>query len=391
MMDIVTRWPPTTPISGLFILQRVPLFQECAVKRIHIFKPGRQVDSHGQAIDFSEAVLQDIAASYDPSLHEAPLVVGHPSTNGPAYGWVKRLRADSGLQAEPYQVDPAFAELVEAGRYKKVSASFYLPDSPANPKPGSYYLRHVGFLGAAPPAVKGLRPIEFSSSAEGVVEFSWEAETNAGLWRRLKNWLIGDKGQQVADEVLPEWQIESLRDAAIREEVKAELGAAQPTGSDMSSYTEKESAMTKELEALAARERLVEQRERALKELERAASLKGHSDFAEGLVRDGKLIPAHQKVIVGVLAELPTGSTLEFSEGGKVVQQNLQQAFKDLLKGLPKVVEFRELATGPTPAQPTDDPREILARALEFQEKAAKRGEVLSIADAVTAITKENA
>lgn len=27
-----------------------------------------------------------------------------------------------------------------------------------------YYLRHVGFLGAEPPAIKGLQPIEFSES-----------------------------------------------------------------------------------------------------------------------------------------------------------------------------------------------------------------------------------
>lgn len=31
-----------------------------------------------------------------------------------------------------------------------------------NPKPDTYHLRHVGLLGAEPPAVKGLRPVEFA-------------------------------------------------------------------------------------------------------------------------------------------------------------------------------------------------------------------------------------
>ncbi len=51
--------------------------------------------------------------------------------------------------------------MVKAGRFKSRSASFYHPDNPNNPKPGVYYLRHVGFLGAQPPAVKGLKAVEF--------------------------------------------------------------------------------------------------------------------------------------------------------------------------------------------------------------------------------------
>ena len=39
----------------------------------------------GATIEFSEQDLQDIADSYDPKVHEAPLVVGHPKDKGPAY------------------------------------------------------------------------------------------------------------------------------------------------------------------------------------------------------------------------------------------------------------------------------------------------------------------
>jgi hypothetical protein len=140
---------------------------------IQIFRPGRHTAMDGSTISFSAADIAAAAAAYDPALHEAPIVVGHPRTDAPAYGWVQGLATGEGggLEATPSQIDPAFAELVRAGRFKHVSAAFYGPDAPSNPKPGVWYLRHVGFLGAQPPAVKGLRPVAFGE-AEGVVEFS---------------------------------------------------------------------------------------------------------------------------------------------------------------------------------------------------------------------------
>lgn len=139
---------------------------------IEIFKPGNHTSNSGATVSFSAADLRQIAATYDPGAYDAPVVVGHPSDNAPAYGWVKGLRFDGqALKAELDKVDPAFAELVQAGRYRKVSASFYAPGSPHNPKPGAYYLRHVGFLGAHPPALKGLKAVEFSDATEGVLDF----------------------------------------------------------------------------------------------------------------------------------------------------------------------------------------------------------------------------
>jgi len=138
-------------------------------KPLHIFRAGRHTAQSGQSFEFSEAEVEGIATAYDPALHEAPIVVGHPRTDAPAYGWVKSLRAEGAeLFAEPDQVEPAFAEMVRAGRFKRISASFYPPKSAANPAPGTYYLKHVGFLGAQPPAVKGLKAAEFAEDAEAV-------------------------------------------------------------------------------------------------------------------------------------------------------------------------------------------------------------------------------
>ena len=73
-----------------------------AMRRIHSFKAGRQTASNGATIDFTEGDLAATAAAYDPALSEAPIVVGHPSTDGPAYGWVKSFTAQGAdLFADP--------------------------------------------------------------------------------------------------------------------------------------------------------------------------------------------------------------------------------------------------------------------------------------------------
>jgi len=174
---------------------------------LHIFSAGRHTAMSGQTIDFTQRDVMMTAVAYTPSRHEAPLVVGHPSADAPAYGWVAGLTSRSGqLEARLSQVDPAFAEMVRAGRFKKVSASFYAPDAPNNPSPGVYYLRHVGFLGAQPPAVKGLRAPEFAEGEEGVIEFSeWDDVVGASLWRSLREWVIAKFGLEEADKALPSY------------------------------------------------------------------------------------------------------------------------------------------------------------------------------------------
>ncbi|UVL82292.1 phage protease [Pseudomonas sp. B21-028] len=145
---------------------------------LHIFKPGTHTAQCGTTYNFTEADLAATVAAYNPTLHEAPLVIGHPQHDAPAAGWVKSLSATAhGLIAEPQQIDAAFAEQIAKGSYKKISASFYHPTAANNPVPGVYYLRHVGFLGAQPPAVKGLRPIELAEGEPGVIEFS-ESDPN---------------------------------------------------------------------------------------------------------------------------------------------------------------------------------------------------------------------
>lgn len=367
-----------------------------APKALQIFRTGRHTATSGDVLAFSEAALQATAAAYDPARHEAPIVVGHPQSNGPAYGWVKSLAfADGGLDAEPHQVDPAFAELVEAGRFKKISASFYAPEAPANPVPGVYYLRHVGFLGAQPPAVKGLRSPTFAEQEEGVVEFSeLEDVQNASLWRSLREWLIGKFGLADADQAIPGYTVSSVEQGAQAERLAAATkidGAAlpvyaeadnphNPTCQESQVNPADKAALEAENAQLKAQIATMAALAKAAKQAEVHAA---HAAFAETLVAAGKLLPAQVPVALATLDFFAAGeATPEFSEGDTT--QPLATAFRAFLASLPKQVDFgenatREIRDGVDLADPV-----ALARAAQsFQESEAAEGRQVSIAQAV--------
>lgn len=127
---------------------------------IEIFRGGKQIDSQGRSHD-GDGLIEKAINSFDPKVHEPPVVVGHPKDNTPAFGWIAGLKKIGNvLHAKIKDVVPEFKKAVKAGLYKKRSASFY-PDG---------RLRHVGFLGAAPPAVKGLADLKFEG--DGGITFN---------------------------------------------------------------------------------------------------------------------------------------------------------------------------------------------------------------------------
>jgi len=274
------------------------------VPRIQIFRVGTHRASNGSEITFGEAELRATASAYDPTKHEAPLVVGHPREDAPAYGWTRALHftADGVLEVEPHQVDPQFAELVNGGKYKKISAAFYLPTSSRNPVPGTYYLKHVGFLGATPPAVRGLRSAQFAAVEEGVLQF------------------------EAAEAAEPQPQ------------PQPDNGRQQPNDGAPASPAE-----------LAAREQRLAEREETLRrqEAELAAQrrLSELGAFCEPLVAAGRLLPRHREPLVAFLAGLPGDGAIEFTEhDGQKKKVGSLAWFKGFLQELPVQVHYGELA-----------------------------------------------
>lgn len=329
-----------------------------------IFRAGTRTDANGNTVTITEADLAAAAQAYDPKVHEAPIVVGHPKADAPAYGWVKSLGVQNGvLTADFAQVDEGFADLVKAGRYKKVSASFYPPTSPNNPKPGVWTLRHVGFLGAQPPAVKGLSAISFAEG-EVYVEFAEDAHLQtASLLSRFRDWFIGRFGLEEADKVLPDWQIEAIKELAAvpQTHAPAEFTESPPSPEN---HENKETPMSLEQELAAekaareAAEKKAAESQAELKKLQdeqhtalRDGAHEQNAEFAEGLVKAGRLKPTDKDLVVKVLdfAEYPDDVTADFGEGSK--KQPLSAALRAFFTAvLPKQIQGGEMAKGETPS-----------------------------------------
>lgn len=321
--------------------------------RLAIFRAGRHTAVDGRQLDFSATDLATIAAGYDAANDGAPLVVGHPQLDAPAYGWVKGLKVEDGvLYAEPDQVDAQFAEMVNAGRFKKISASLYLPDSPGNPKPGQLYLRHVGFLGAAAPAVKGLKAASFGEGDSLTIEFAVAPMSGFGprvanLFRALRAHLAKTTGEDLGG-ILPDEDLASLESSSAAAApaggaAGASFAAPHPEHSmtdakAAADFAEREAQLKKTNEALVAREQVLAERETKARRDDAA-------QFAETLVKAGKLLPREAAPVVELLLALPTAEPLSFAEGDATVSKPAADVLRGFLDGLPKRIEYgREIS-----------------------------------------------
>ena len=336
--------------------------------RLRIFRGGRQTTSAGQTIDFAEADLDAIVRAYDPAIHEAPIVIGHPRTDDPAFGWVKAMTREGDCLFAEAEVAPELAEAVKRGAYRKISAAFYAPDDTRNPTPGSYHLRHVGLLGAQVPSVKGLGSVAF---AEGLVECEF-AEGEA------------------TSEAVP--QAEGSDEGAGAD--KASSAAPPTTGPVPTPALPEQDDMARREAELAAREAALAEREKQVAAQEAAQKRAEAMSFAERLATEGRILPRDRVEIVEVLVALGEVPAVEFAEGESTRQVRPDEWLRAFLGRVPKQVEFGELAAPDGAAFSEHDHRSPEARARDLSRQALKlvaeaqaRGERLSLADAVSQLS----
>lgn len=311
-----------------------------APKPIRIFRPGTFTSVEGVEVSFGAAELQAIAEGYDAAANPAPLVIGHPKMDDPAYGWVSGLAVEDGmLVAHPDRVEPSFAEIVREGRYAKVSAQFYPPDHPHNPKPGVHYLKHVGFLGAHAPGVKGLGTVSLAD---------------------------GEAGPLLTLDLDPTTQEKPMPDPE-----KKEL-----------SFAERQAELDKRETAIKARE---DEAAKAARDARHA----DHVSFAETMVEGAKLAPAGKQLLIGVLDELGERSEVVSFGEADADKMTPVAALKKLLGGAKPLVSLGEHAGADKAIKPEGDPNEIARKAQSFAEAEAKEGRTITIAQAVRHVMKK--
>lgn len=269
---------------------------------IHALAAGRHTSTSGP-VEISSADIQRIADSYQPEVHEAPAVVGHPATDDPAYGWISKAEARTDGLWLLAELLPEMADSVRRKLYKKVSVSLYPPDHPANPWPGGLALKHLGFLGAQPPAVKGLKPIALNEVSDVIsIEFC-------------------EKESPHMDE----------------EELKAKAQAIALA----------ETQLAEEKAAMAAEKAELENRKKALRRQELDSMLQKY-------VAAGQVLPRQQPVLLALAETLDaTTETITLSEGGE--KAPMLKAFEGFLAELPAQIDLKEHTAPAAGVPPTQD------------------------------------
>lgn len=375
------------------------------MKRLEIFRAGKHIAANGQQLEFTRADLDRVAKDYNAQTSQAPIVVGHPRDNGPAYGWIRSLSVnDNGvLEAEPEQVDESFAEMVKAGRFKKRSASFYPPGSaqhPAGERADGYYLRHVGFLGAAPPAVKGLADPQFNDSPDDYIEFgdAWAMNSIATILKRMRDAWIEKFGVDEADKTFPEFLLEDVTEAGRQKEEPQEPTAGPafnetPSGDTTMTLTPEQIAeLQKKADSAAATEAELQKLKAQQADFaERAARLARQENEAvvDTLIAEGKVIPGLKSALLDFACDLDASETVEFGEGdGSKLKGTRRDALFGLFKAQPKLVEFNEQShdrgTGTGGGDLT--PAQVADRARTYRKKQQDAGKTISFTEAVGAV-----
>ncbi len=351
--------------------------------KIEIFKIGKHTDSEGHVREWTKEDLENIATAYnEQDAHEAPVVLGHPKDNAPAYGWVDKLTTDGKkLFAELKDLAPEFVEWVKKGLYKKRSISLY-PD---------FTLKHIGFLGATPPAIKGLEDVQFASDKQAsLYEFrDWRWDTLANIMRSLREFLIEQEGAEAADKIISNWQVEDLKiNPPEPAEVPAPVNSFKEEDQDMdrvkeleTKLAEKEQQFAESAEAQKAKDTEIQQLKTQLAEEQAKNRQAEFAAFCE--TNKAKITPALRPVVMDFMHILDGAAEYEFAEGDAKAKKQPLEAFKSFcLAVLPDAVQFGEEATknnapdqgaAPAPArldgQVDPDRQELHEKALAYMEK----------------------
>ena len=349
---------------------------------IDVCRAGTWRDTQGRDVRLDEDRIDRIVAAHA-AADPAPVVVGHPETDAPAYAWIDGLRrVGDRLQARLRDIAPPFREAVEAGRYAGRSIALQ-----------GDTLRHLGFLGGRAPAVPGLVPTRFASAPQTVVAFADDGaaaspdEPPTPHPDSLR--ALGPEGDEDGDSLVP---LSALQGR----------GEAEEEGGDCPLPVPEREEDAGERVALA-------ERETSLAAREAAATADDRRRTAEAIiaphVEAGRVLPAERAALAALLATLGDDqgtadegaagehATISFaSASGGDVRMPPAAILERFIEGLPRRVDYRTLAGGPVPGASAlagthedagEDSERIAAEARALMAAEAERGVTLTPAEAV--------
>ena len=371
------------------------------VKGVEVLKTGKHTDANGRASEVDVALLNELAESYDPDLHLAPVTFGHSSyedDSKPTDGLIRKAYVDGESLFMDLILPESTMSAIETGRYPHRSIGFYERQSPFSPHKGKAYVQHLALLGKTPPAIKGLKPMikvysemttktfaeanlmdeeqTTTAPAEPAVQETDDSQQilddNAGEWVRLllTEGSKGFKGEIVTLEPEPsadnQWLYDSDAQAfkgvfvdeddlrydfditksgegwtrSYKQQMPAEELVSQETEVEMAAEVEVVSPETEETELAQMRKQMAEMRAELAEHKQKQYSQTAEKLYSEGKLTEG-IVPKAE--LVALFQRLDSNATgvFAFSETNKSTALEFVQG---MLERLPAVVTFGEMA-----------------------------------------------
>lgn len=240
----------------------------------HIFSSGKHTDSKGNTKEWTNEDLDKICYQFKNVHSTVPICVGHPQTNSPAYGWLANVqRIGNNLYCDFKDVQTEFKEALNKGLFKNRSISL---DKDLN-------IRHLAFLGAQAPAIKGLEQFCFK-----------------------------DKGNNCNTYEITDFQDKEvlMENEMLQKQLEEKDGEI--------------SKLKKELET--------EKQKQKIKEFE---------DFTSSAIEKGNILPKHKESIINILSACDKAENFNFSDN---TEKSGVDVVKEFITSL-KVSDFQDIAT----------------------------------------------
>lgn len=373
---------------------------------IEVFKVGEHTDAGGDTREWTSDDLQKMVDLYnnqsEDDKHEAPVVVGHPVDNSPAYGWVEQLKTDGKtLFAKLKDLNKEFLNWVEKGLYKKRSISLY----------PNLLLRHIGFLGGVPPAVKGLADVKGFQEDNNEMLFEFEETAKIKNENKKETKKITNKnkinnfiqGENFMDEekfnLLLGDVVKFLADTFGEDVANQASGYLTDNKSKYVQVATATAPNTNESEKPKAyQDPKVKELEIEIENLKKENRHKDFTAYVNKLIKeDNKLLPKQLDYAVSLLELGAVAGKIEFAENDKTKEIEGTALVKAFLESLDNKVDIKPLQNGD--AKPyiypefkefdVDNERLDLDKKVhEFMDSQIKAGHNIGYMEALNSITK---
>ncbi|MBF0589397.1 MAG: hypothetical protein HQL53_09725 [Magnetococcales bacterium] len=280
---------------------------------IEIFRAGE----YGRKGRFSIADLDQIVTNFSGS-DQVPIVVGHPQTDSPAWGWLTRIKREGeSLLAKVGKLHQTFSQALAENKFRNRSVKV------VKTKAG-WKLAHLGFLGAELPGVEGMSPISMSDDGDKQVTIEMQLSETTNQEDSMPDAKDGTTGVSISPQEV----------AAIHDQLK-DANARLKEAEDRASKAE------------AERQKADDDR--------RAAEF---SAWVDGQVKAGSIPSAKKSQVASFMMALPTGDEAAFSwgDGEKTSADPVAWFRKFVEEKKPSGMEFSgRLPDGPDEADESSD------------------------------------